>query len=450
MTDNIHVRELLRFEEQRLGTSITWCGQPHQQEEPAGVILRRPDPSLLMTTSEVTLPGGDGRTILSWDAPEVPGTRHSASGLPVAISNGRNVHLLIDVHALASDRPLLGALWDGVASALTAAAEDAVQQAEREQLDAFVSAEEHVWRGALRRLPGEIENLEYAVSRLESQMREQCTRLFDLRCRHRAMQVALPEAVRQAAREQHAAFRRLVPNTYRSIEIKDGVLVGVLGPVVIEHDDDEIEVGTFEVRIDLANGEISIHNTTRVVNGIHHPHVRSPQDICWGNIRSAVLRNASEREWTGVLVAVYRFLGSYAEGDAYQPLSAWDPNHSEDDEEYDDESDEESEVETCTMCLEETDSSEITWVRDEAVCLECIERGDVFRCARCHGQFTSREQARESTQCTGCWEAQHFTCPSCSQVRPLSERAESGACSACVASGGWRIPAAAAVQEVAS
>ncbi len=454
MTHDVYVRELLRFDAQRVGTSITWS-RPGQADSTAGIVLMPPPADATFASHGLVLADGSSRTValatLTDTGPDAKA--HAAGDACVAYSDGNAVHLAFDPRLIANDRALLLHLWGGVAPALDAAGEHANTRVRDEQLEAFVRSEERVWREALGRLPGEIENLEYAVSRLEHQMSEQFTRLFDLRSRQRAMQIALPEAVRQAARQQHESVQRLVPGLYQRVDLKDSLLVAHLGPVTIEHEGDEVEVGSFDVSIHLESAEITIRNTTNVANGVHHPHVRSPrpEDICWGSLRPAATRLLAEREWAGLLVAAHRLLISYAEGDAYQPLSAWDPDHS-DDETSDDDYDEEEDSpgrETCSLCLEETASDEVTWVSEEAVCLGCYESG-TFRCAGCQRQFTSRQQARESTQCTGCWEASHFTCPACREVKAVSERAATGACTTCMDSGGWRVAAAQAPQEVAS
>ena len=284
-------------------------------------------------------------------------------------------------------------------------------------------------------------------------MREQCTRLSELRSQHRAMQIALPEAVREAARAQLAALRRLAPNVYRSLDVRDGAIVGILDPVAIEHEDVEVDVGIFEVRIDLASGEVSIRNTTHVVNQIHHPHVRAPHDICWGNIRGAILKLSAQREWAALLIATQRFLASYAEGDSYQPLSAWDPDHADDDgddesEDYEDD-DEDPGTETCSLCLDAAATDDVTWVQDEPVCLTCYATG-VFTGTTCRRQLMTRERTSEGAECRVCSSAACFTCPACRSVKPVAERSDAGACAACMAAGVGCVSPTVVEQEVAS
>jgi hypothetical protein len=324
--------------------------------------------------------------------------------LVVAACVGSTLHLAFDPSALAAGehRSTLARLWDvAVGPALTTLAHRTREQAAREQLEAFVRVEEQVWRESARRLPGEIDNLEYGISRAEAQLREQVVRLNDLRRQHRALRIALPEAVRQAAGEQHEALRRLVPRLYRAVQFRDSAIVGVIGPIVLEDEESDVEVGSFEVTIALDSGQLAIRNMTRVVNGIHHPHVRSPQDICLGNVRPGVTRLLAEREWAGLLSVIAQFLHSYAENDAYQKLAAWDPDRSDDDE--DDSHDEDSDDQSleCAICLENVASDEVTTVQSEAVCLACYER-DTVACGGCSTRILSRNIARESMRCRTC------------------------------------------------
>ena len=52
----------------------------------------------------------------------------------------------------------------------------------------------------------------------------------------------------------------------------------------------EIDVGEFEVNVDVVAGTLSISNRTNPVDGTHHPHVRSTTEPCWGNLHAGVTR----------------------------------------------------------------------------------------------------------------------------------------------------------------
>ncbi len=398
-----YVEQLLAFEQQRLGVNVRLADARPASTD--GIVVALPALGTAITPQEITLADGSVRSLHlamlpDGDFASVPGPFGLVA---VAATVGSTLHLAFDPSAIAApeQRATLVRLWDvAVGPALTSLADQSRTAAEREQGEAFVRIEEQVWRETLRRLPIEIDNLEYTASRSESQLREQVTKLDDLRRQHRALQLALSEGVRQSAEAQHQALRRLVPGTYRSIELKDSRIVGVIGPIVLEDDDGEVEVGTFQVSIALDTAQVEIRNTTNVRNGIHHPHCRGPQEICWGSIRVGVTRLMAEREWAGLLVVIGRFLNSYTENDAYQKLAAWDPERSEDDDdEYDDDSEDES-VE-CSICLEHVASDEITHVQDEPVCLACYER-DTIACGGCSTRTLSRNIARESLRCRTC------------------------------------------------
>lgn len=397
-----YVRELLRFEEQRLGVNIRLADERSSGAD--GIVVALAAFGTAITPHEIMLADGSVRSLplamlADGDFVSVPGPFGLVT---VAATVGSTLHLGFDPSAIADagHRATLARLWDvAISPALTALADQTRTAVEREQREAFVRIEEQVWRETLRRLPIEIDNLEYTASRSESQLREQVTKLDDLRRQHRALQIALSEGVRQSAEAQHQALRRLVPGTYRSIELLDSRIVGVIGPVVLEDDDGEVEVGTFQVSIILDTAQVEIRNTTNVRNGIHHPHCRGPQEICWGSVRIGVTRLIAEREWAGLLVVIARFLNSYTENDAYQKLAAWDPDRSEDeDDEYDDSEDESVE---CGICLEHVASDEVTHVQDEPVCLACYER-DTIACGGCATRTLSRNIARESMRCRTC------------------------------------------------
>lgn len=401
-----YVEQLLAFEQQRLGVNVRLADACPARTD--GIVVAPPALGTVSTPHEITLADGSVRSVPLATLPD--GDFASVSGpfglVTVAATVGSTLHLAFDPSAIVSagHRSTLAQLWDvAVSPALTALAEQARTAAEREQREAFVRIEEQVWRETLRRLPLEIDNLEYTVSRSESQLREQLTKLDDLRRQHRALQIALAEGVRQSAQAQHEALRRLVPGTYSSIELKDSRIVGVIGPIVLEDDDGEVEVGTFEVSLVLDTAQVEIRNTTNVVNGIHHPHVRGPQDLCLGNIRTAVTRLVAEREWASLLVVIARFLNSYTENDVYQKLSAWSPDRSDDDDdEYDgDDEDADDESVECSICLEQVASDDITHVQDQPVCLACYDR-DTIACGGCSTRTLSRNIARESMRCRTC------------------------------------------------
>lgn len=424
MQPHPHVRELIRFEEQALGASIFWSDD--DQPVNSAVALRPP--------------ARDG----SAGAHPVP------EGTPPVRRDGAVVTLAFDPNALAAsgDRAKLGQLWEtAVSPALAEAARHLRETAEREQLDAFVALEERVWRDCAARLPAAIDNLEYSVSRAEDQLREHILRLGDLRRQHRAASGVSREVVLEGARQQLVALRRLAPNTYSSVAIRAERIVGVIERISIDTDDSEVDVGRFEVTVDVVSAEISIRNLTNAVDGIQHPHVRSPGDICWGNIRPGIVRLLAEREWAGLFTVIHRFLHSYAPNDAYIKAEAFDPDMRDSEDEEDDEED--SNELTCDLCGDNVAHEDATTVRGTLVCPDCVER-DTFTCAGCRVVFTSREQARASLQCTSCWDRSHFTCVACHEVKALAERQDMGTCLACHESGAGRGSDAPAIVEVAS
>jgi hypothetical protein len=355
-----------------------------------------------------SLTGRDERT---WQLPVVtldsgePACVEGAVG-PVAVASidGNIVRLAFDPNLLArnGERALLAHLWDhAIAPALEKAARHARETAETAQLEAFARLEERWHRETLARLPSAVESNEYALSRLESQMRELVQKTDDMRRQQRALHLVGYDSLREAARQQWLALRRLVPATYRSIELRGTGLVAHSHEITIEGDDTSVEVGAFEIAIDVAVGTLSITNRTNPRDGAQHPHVRSPSEPCWGNLQPGVVRLLAEREWAGLLTVTDRFLHAYNDRDAFVKLEIWDPDHHDsDDEDYDDDESDDDTVE-CTICLERVDSGDITHVRDEPVCLGCYER-DTFVCAGCSARFPSRAQARESLRCTGC------------------------------------------------
>lgn len=407
MTIHAHVRELLRFEEQRLAIAIDCSTSDEQPSSTTSVVVRLPHPDGLTRLVEVV--GCDDRRwslhVASLMTGEPACVLDTSGPVPVASVEANVVRLGFDPNALAgdSDRALLTHLWDAaVAPALGKAAQNAQALADTSQVEAFARLEERWHRETLSRLPSAIENNEYQLTRLESQMRDLIQKTDDLRRQERALHVVGHASQRDAARQQWTAIRRLVPEVYRAVELRGTILVALTRIITIEHEDVSVDVGEFEINVDVVAGELSVRNRTNTVEGgAHHPHVREPGSPCWGNLHAGVTRLLAEREWAGLLAVVHRFLHAYNDRDAYVKLEAWDPNHHDsDDEDYDDEDAEDETVE-CSICFEQTASDEITHVQDEPVCLACWER-DTHACGGCSGRFLSRNLAPESLRCRRC------------------------------------------------
>jgi hypothetical protein len=402
------VQALLKFEAQRLAVPIECAAESEHEPSTTCVVVRLPHADAPTQIASITASDGRFWTYCLAHMPTgTPLCVDTETG-PMAIASVDEslVRLAFDPNTLAreNDRGLLSHLWDqAVVPALEQAARHVREMADTAQVEAFARLEERWHRETIGRLPGAIENNEYSLTRLESQMRDLVQKTDDLRRQERALHLVGNSSLRDDAKQQWSAIRRLVPEVYRSVELQGSTLLARTYEITIEHDEMSVDVGEFEISIDVVGGSLSITNRTNPVGGVHHPHVRSPTEPCWGNIHASVTRLAAEREWAGLLAVIKRFLEAYNDRDSYVRLDAWDPTHHDsDDDDYDDDDSEDETVE-CTLCLEQTASDEITHVGPtaDAVCLGCFER-DTFVCGGCTGRFTSRNQARESLRCTGC------------------------------------------------
>lgn len=406
MTVHDFVRELIRFEEQRLSTQIACPNEAEHDPPTTSVVVRLPHPDAPRQLAIIT---GDEDRCWPYPIAQIP------TGAPVCVDSQDGpiavasvdenlVRLAFDPNALAreSDRALLARLWDhAVVAALEQAARHARETADTGQVEAFARLEERWHRETLARLPGAIENNEYSLTRLESQMRDLVQKTDDIRRQERALQLVAHASLRDLARHQWAALRRLVPETYRVIELRGTTLVALTYEVVIEHDEMSFDIGEFEVDVDVVAGTFTITNRTNPRQNVQHPHVRSASEPCTGNLHAGLTRLLAEREWAGLLTVLHRFIHSYNERDAYLKVEAWGQDHEEtDDEDYDDD-DSDNETVECSLCAEHVDSSEITDVQDEPVCMACYER-DTMVCVGCSTRILSRNVVRESFRCRTC------------------------------------------------
>ena len=164
MNTSPFVRELVSYEETRLGTSIAWSPAPRATTP--SVLLCRPESGA--PTSMVTIHAADGR---SWPialAALPDGVAFGSPGpepvIPLATVRDHVVTLAFDPGVLAAgpDRALLVHAWDNaVAPALEAAARHVRETTHSAQLEAFVRFETRWHQAALDRLPGRIETATY-------------------------------------------------------------------------------------------------------------------------------------------------------------------------------------------------------------------------------------------------------------------------------------------------
>lgn len=401
-----HLRDLVRFEEARLGTTIAWPTADGERTSPSSVTIDPPPADASRTQTACLLPDG---TAASLPLAALPGNDAlHVEGLagPVAIAsvNGSAIQMAVDVEAVAraGQRALLVHLWDSaIVPALERAAAHAREAVDRLQLEAYLRFEENWHRTALARLPAEIDSNDYNATRLENQLRELVTKNEDLRRQERAMRSVSTEALLENARAQLVSVRRLVPATYRSIDLQGSQLIGRTHAILIDDGETEVDVGEFDVAIDLEHGEVSIRNVTRAVDGVQHPHVRTPTEPCFGNLKPGIVRLLAAREWSGVLTVVHRFLGSVNSRDTYLALSHWGENdtESDDEEHYDDENDESIE---CGLCGESVASDEVTDIEGSTpCCLSCYD-SRTLACADCSARIVRNGGVASGARCRCC------------------------------------------------
>lgn len=425
-----HLRELLRFEEQRLGCPVRWAPAEHSHSAETGVTLTLLGAEHGERSVTLPLPSGRHETItvrrLATTRPHLVPTTDGVAATAEVIDQA--VRCAVDLDALGADgrSEALSLLWDrGIAHAIELAARDGAARREAEAVETFVRLEQQARYVALRRMRRDLESAEAEIDTSESRLNGAVGAALSLRrCVRDAESVSL-DAVREDAARRHAELQRLVPGAYRSVRVEGNSLVADTHEIEIDHDGRLVGLGRFRIHVTLEPPSMRIENLTRPLSGTQHPHVSSPTAICWGNVGPGVSRLLAERELAGLLTIVLRFLRSYEPRDAFRPIEDWEEEHGghgEDDDDDDgdegedgedgdafDDEPEESEADDaassratfdCRTCGGRFIRGHESVVEGRPTCRDCIER-DTFTCTRCgERRFVRSRDGRSCERCT--------------------------------------------------
>jgi hypothetical protein len=105
-----------------------------------------------------------------------------------------------------------------------------------------------------------------------------------------------------------AAHPKIVPD---SLRIQERVLQYDTDELHITgNDGEDIPVGRFRVKIDLANARVKIRNTSNRREGRDHPHV-SNENPCWGGYEAEVLRYMQNSQLSELVEFIFGYLQTY-------------------------------------------------------------------------------------------------------------------------------------------
>lgn len=131
------------------------------------------------------------------------------------------------------------------------------------------------------------------------------------------------------AQEKKAAFSRnfdeLIKTPHVAGVIVDGRKISVFtDQITIDPGKGRAERDIGEFRIDiLSNGELWIHNLTRMIDGCYdHPNIEE-HDPCLGNLSEVIPELMADYQFSTVAMLVIKLLCSYNPDDCYCELSAW-------------------------------------------------------------------------------------------------------------------------------
>ena len=174
-----------------------------------------------------------------------------------------------------------------------------------------------------------------------------------------------PDFIKSRATRCFFDLMKLVPGTYASFHFNGDSVFGTTHEIEIEFEGHRYEFDPFIVELNMRKGDVLISGGSPM-NDYLHPHVASPDNICWGNIGHLVSRLAGSLELFELFQLVHQFLISYNSSDPFQKIEKWNPDWCEDDSE---------EEPFCPICDEYGHSVDVC---DDAIwCEACSEYVDI-------------------------------------------------------------------------
>ncbi len=182
--------------------------------------------------------------------------------------------------------------------------------------------------------------------------------------------------IHRKAKRDYSDLQKLVPGMYSSIYFENEKIIAVSNYIEIYYNDYDYDLGIFEIKIDIAKGDITINNNTNPVNDFPHPHVDMDGHVCWGNIGSGIYKMLGQNEVYGLLELIHKFLYEYNSESPYQKIEYWNPDYCEEDDSYS-RCRENSYGYTCVQCSD----SDCPWYNGANE--ECAEDATLEYCTSC-------------------------------------------------------------------
>ena len=404
---------LLRFEEQRLGIPIEVLHKPLDQctfySPPGPVIQIRIHTGSTPQTLPVVLPDVAFEVCAPFqpqsDIDHVGFTDAEGQFRALAGVTETAISAYVDLHHLFVEPDCITAQSEGdgipgnpamriadfiLSQALALAVRNLRKKDWKKEAAAYATATLAASDEEVRQSEQKIRNNERTIEERSWEVQSLAAKNAELREQVRLSRLITRKRRERRAKEEHANLQRLVGRSLRRVDIVDGALKCLTGPIEVEYCGMRYEFGCFFVEIPLGKGRLTItpEDQSHEVEGYSHPHLASDGAPCLGNAGSSIAQLRGEGKHFECVTLLLEFLRSYNPDNPYLRIERWDPDWQDEDDRYD-------------SCY------------DEASLSDCASCGDI----ECHHRAGARRRCYEHTDTNDCIE-----CAGCNRRRGAIDR----------------------------
>ena len=203
---------------------------------------------------------------------------------------------------------------------------------------------------------------------------------------------------------------KLIPQVYKTIVFDEFYLKAETNPIEIEFNNYTYEMGRFEIKIGFGNDTLEIRNLeeNKCVRGHAHPHVGSDGYPCLGNISVTIDKLLADKQYTGLLILLHKFLCSYNLDNPFEKIENWNPDWEDNDENDYDDCYENSSTWDCVEC---NDTDCPYWEDRFERCQEFAELERCLSCKQCPQWQIEVEACRQDHKPSECVTCDLSNCP---------------------------------------
>jgi len=205
------------------------------------------------------------------------------------------------------------------------------------------------------------------------------------------------------AEEEVALFRKMLEEgTVESLDFVGTEIRLLTEPIVatcvrdanVKKADHKYELGKYDIVINVENPGIRIQRHDGIVGGVHHPHITSGGNICWGEYKDQVFAMLGARDFRSLIPLLLLFLRSYTDWDKYASATVFSRDWQRVDgcacmdccgrkpNEHD---------YTCNRCDVGIPEGEVWYYGDEPMCRPCFNEV-AFICTSCGDAWGNDEE----------------------------------------------------------